>query len=68
MTEPMDIINCAELNEVQLEVLRSLSISKDQEEFGGTFAESLDASLSETAGAVQGFVLWQTIRPSGLLF
>ena len=67
MTEPMDIINCAELNEVQLEVLRSLSISKDQEEFGGTFAESLDASLSETAGAVQGVCFVADNTPIGIV-
>lgn len=67
MKDAIDIVNCTDLSAAQLESLRALRVSKDQAEFGGTFPHSLEASLAESDGAVQGYCFVTDDIPIGIV-
>lgn len=67
MTQALEIINCAELDEARLAKLRALRVTQEQAEFGGTFPDSLESSLSNTDGAVQGFCFLEKGEPIGIV-
>ncbi|WP_300072620.1 GNAT family N-acetyltransferase [uncultured Ruegeria sp.] len=67
MTQALEIMNCAELDEAQLAKLRGLRVTQEQAEFGGTFPDSLEAILSSVDGSVQGFCFLEKDEPIGIV-
>lgn len=67
MTQALEIINCAELDEARLAKLRGLRVTQEQVEFGGTFPDSLETILSNADGAVQGFCFLDKGEPMGIV-
>ena len=44
-----------------------MRVTEEQTEFGGTFADSLDASLSDSTGAIQGYCFTKDEAPIGIV-
>lgn len=67
MNETLEIVSCSEMSQSQLENVRTLMVSENQVEFGGTFSESLDADLADSSGTVQGYCFLKNGEPMGIV-
>lgn len=67
MHSPLSIIPCADLTEEQIFRVRTLTVSAQQEEFGGAFKDTLTASLTHPTEAKFGICFFSDSDPIGMV-
>ncbi len=67
MHSPLSIIPCADLTEAQIVQVRALTVSAQQEEFGGAFKDTLTASLTHPTEAKFGICFFSDSDPIGMV-
>ncbi|WP_227271619.1 GNAT family N-acetyltransferase [Roseobacter weihaiensis] len=67
MNKTLEIVSCSEMSRSQLENVRTLVVSENQVEFGGTFSESLDGDLADNSETVQGYCFLRDGEPIGIV-
>lgn len=67
MNATLDIVNCTEMTPARHARVRALTVTGQQAEFGGTFADSLDTGLSDRSGAVQAYCFLKQAEPIGIV-